>query len=107
MASDSDRIFGYSRKTVLLEASRIAYAIAITGMVTLLVGFSLYWVDTELLGRAEPVVGVLLLILPLVLVPGLYSYDRRHERDLIIADAVMKVIRPIVALIRLFRGVGP
>ncbi|TYL38720.1 hypothetical protein CV102_09380 [Natronococcus pandeyae] len=108
MTSNSDRIFGYPRKTVILEIWRISYAIGITGVIMMIAGFSLYWVDTEVLGSAESAIGVLLFVVfPIMLVLGLYIYDRRHERDLIIADAVMHVIRPIAALIRLLRGAGP
>ncbi|ADD07332.1 uncharacterized protein Nmag_3791 (plasmid) [Natrialba magadii ATCC 43099] len=108
MASDSDQILGYQRKVVLLEAFRISYAIMITGIITTLMGFSLYWIDTGILGDAEPVIGVILFVaFPIALGLSLYIYDRRHERDLIIADAVLKVIHPIAALIRYLRGAGP
>ncbi|ELY94142.1 hypothetical protein C483_03220 [Natrialba hulunbeirensis JCM 10989] len=108
MDSDSDRIFGYPRKTVLLEICRISYAVGITAAIMIIASFSLYWVDTGALGSAESIVGGLLFVVfPLVLVFGLYMYDRRHERDLIIADAVLHVVRPIAVLIRLLRGAGP
>lgn len=84
MTSDSDQIFGYPRKTVLLESLRISYALGITGVIMIIAGSVLYWVDPETLGEAESVVGVLLVVVPIVLVLGLYIYDRRHEQDLII-----------------------
>ena len=102
------RLFGYPRRTVLLEAVRISYVLGITGAVTMLVAISFYWLEPGILEGAEPVSsGLLLVMFPVALALGLYLYDRRHDRDLIIADAALRGVRPVAALIRLLRGGGP
>ncbi|WP_255169611.1 hypothetical protein [Natrononativus amylolyticus] len=102
----SERIFGYPRRTVLLEAVRISYAIGITGVITLLVILGLFLLNS---GAIEGIESLMLLLFAsqIALALGLYIYDRRHERDLIIADAAVRVVRPVAALIRLLRGGGP
>ncbi|GAB7020595.1 hypothetical protein [Halostagnicola bangensis] len=106
--SESERIFGYPRQTVILEAFRISYVIGITGVTIILVSFGLYWLDLGVLEGIDPVIrGTLSVIIPTVLAFGLYVYDRQHKRDLIIADAALRVVRPIAALIRFLRGGGP
>ncbi|ADD07333.1 uncharacterized protein Nmag_3792 (plasmid) [Natrialba magadii ATCC 43099] len=101
MTNETDRIYGYPRKTVILEACRLSYAIAIAGAVTLLAGLGRYWADSEILRSAEPFTSVILLVVfPIALILSLYIYDRRHEEDLVIADAVLYVIQPIIRLLK-------
>ncbi|MFP8955203.1 hypothetical protein ACLI4Y_00610 [Natrialbaceae archaeon A-CW3] len=111
MAGDTDteteQYFGYPRQTVVLEAIRISYAMGISGAVTVVIALGWYWLDPGVSPGAESTIGVLLLfIFPTAFALGLYTYDRRHRRDLVIADAVVRVVRPIAALIRLLRGVS-
>lgn len=106
--SESERIVGYPRRTVIRETVRLSYVIGITGVTVILVSFGLYWLDLGMLDGINPIVGgILSVIFPTVLAVGLYVYDRQHKQNLVIADAALRVIRPIAALIRFLRGIGP
>ncbi|SEH16217.1 hypothetical protein SAMN04487967_2497 [Natronorubrum sediminis] len=104
---ETDRIFGYPRRSVVLESTRVAYSVGITAAVMILVVFSVSWLRPEVLEWVDPAISAaVVVIFPAALTLGLYIYDRRHERDLVIADAALYVVRPIAAVIRLFRGGG-
>lgn len=104
---ETDRTFGYPRRTVVLESTRAAYAVGITGAVMILVVFGVSWLGPGVLEGVDPAISAaVVVIFPLALALALYGYDRRHERDLVIADAVVRAVRPVAAVIRLFRGGG-
>ncbi len=99
------RYFGVSQRTLCLEAVRLSYAAALGGIVTLGVAFGLSLFGAERLGLPAPVVS-LLPLLGLLLSAVLYVYDRRHERDLIVADLALLIVRPFAAVYDILRTGG-
>lgn len=99
------RYFGVSQRTLYLEAVRLSYTAALGGVVTLGIVFGLSLLGAERLGLPAPVVS-LLPLLGLLLSAVLYVYDRHHERDLIVADLALLIVRPFAAVYDILRTGG-
>ncbi len=89
-----------SRETVVFELARASYALGIGGVVLTALVFVV-----SFLGFGGSEVAVLTvfsigLCLPVVL----YVYDRRHERDFVIAELGHAMVRPCAILYRILRG---
>ena len=91
-----------SRKTIVLEGTRAAWAFGIGATVTTLSGLLLYYSGAAQLGVPFAVVPALFVLLPSIL----YVYDRQHERDLVIADAALHAVRPLIGLYHALRTAG-
>ena len=92
-----------SRKTIILEGIRAAWAFGIGGTGVVIIGLLLYYGGAARLGVPFAVVPALFVLLPSIL----YVYDRQHERDLVIADAALRIVRPLVAVYHVLRTAGP
>lgn len=99
------RYFGVSRRTLVLEAVRLSYAAALGGIVTLGIAFGLSLFEAERLGLPGPAIS-LLPLLCILLSAVLYVYDRRHERDLVVADFALLIARPFAAVYDILRTGG-
>jgi hypothetical protein len=103
--SAADWYFGLSRRTVIFEATRIAYATGLGGAVTVLVVFGAVLLRSSglrlpaSLVSLTPLLGILL---PVVL----YAYDRRHDQELVIVEITLRIVRPLAALYRALRALG-
>ena len=90
--------FNLSRKAILVETMRASYALGLGSIAAIVPGIGLYFLGA-------PFVSVLALFA--LLAVALYVYDRRHERDLIIADFAKLIVRPLAVLYRVLRMGGP
>ena len=90
--------FNLSRKAILVETMRASFALGLGSIAAIVLGVGLYFLGA-------PFVSVLPLfaLLPV----ALYVYDRRHERDLIITDFGLLMVRPLAVLYRVLRIGGP
>ena len=90
--------FNLSREVIFVEMMRASYALGLGSIAAIVLGIGLYFLGV-------PFVSVLPLFV--LLSVALYAYDRRHERDLIIADFGLLIVRPFAVLYRIFRTAGP
>lgn len=102
-SSQTPTWFTLSRKTIVLEGTRVAWAFGIGATVTIISGLLLYYSGAAQLGVPFAVVPALFVLLPSIL----YVYDRQHERDPVIADAALYVVRALVAVYHVLRTAGP
>ncbi|MFC7072347.1 hypothetical protein ACFQJ7_05600 [Halovenus rubra] len=86
--------------TLVVEITRAAFALGISGVVMTFLLFGLSLVETEKIEPIMPVFFFLCLLFPIVL----YLYDRNHSRDLVIADFVLRIVRPLAVVYRLVIG---
>jgi hypothetical protein len=92
---------GLSKKTVVFEVARAAYAIGISTAVTTLLVFGVYLLGVELPG----IIIFTMFLIGLGFLPaGLYFYDRYHRRDLVIADLGHAIVRPVALVYRILRA---
>jgi hypothetical protein len=92
---------GLSKKAIAFEIVRVSYAVGIGTVLTTLSVVAVYIFGIEL-----PRVAVFtLFLIGFGLLPaGLYSYDRHHDRDLVIADLGLAIVRPAGIRYRILRS---